>query len=186
MPAIRQICKTLKTPAAPHHVYAGVSSILSLPALTTTENNGEVNIPALVVVTYSLVITRLRGVKDKPAEYKRQNDTALEIVKEVGGDSSKNIDVNIHEIQKCMEQVQSQKWTLMDWFGNIPIGAGVENPRDFEDSLVEGSDDDVEDDEIRMPVIRDDLDKDSELAPAYLQPGLGTMVSFLMVVCKLH
>ena len=134
------------------------------------------NILALLVITYSLVTTRLSGIKQQPAEYERQNDLAVDILKDAAGDHLQDVDVNSAELDRCMEQFRVQRWTYMDWFSNIPIGAGVGSDQGFEDVVVEDRDGHVDDDEMRLPAIPEQSDKKGKAGHAYLQAGLGTMV----------
>lgn len=98
MPAIRVLCEELGAPAAPPHIYAGVSSILTLQAPVQKVDNpaknekeqrqskvrqakgpiqGDTKIPALIVAVSLLVYTCLSGKSTPPAEYARRKLLSL-------------------------------------------------------------------------------------------------------------
>lgn len=103
MPAIRVLCKKLGASAAPPHIYAGVSSILTLAApisrtYHTAESGDEegssslrqqasalgknsTKIPALIVAVGLIVCTCLLGKGTPPAEYARQKILGLDSLK---------------------------------------------------------------------------------------------------------
>jgi len=172
MPAIRRLCKRTSTPAAPHHIFAGVSSILSSQ---DTNNANEIKILALIVALFLLVTTRLAGVQKKPAEYSSQLTRALNSLKELVGEDVVHRDIEEADVDECMTVVRDRQWTKMDWFANIPVGAGVGNgdaePAD------DASGDDEADDEQFLPVKRRNIDRQESADRKYLQAGLGTMVS---------
>lgn len=101
MPAIRVLCEKFGAPAAPPHVYAGVSSILTLAApIQVQRTDGSVEgvegeerssrrrakdptkrctkIPALIVAVGLIVYTCLSGKSTPPAEYARQKTLGLD------------------------------------------------------------------------------------------------------------
>lgn len=178
MPVIRRLCKELETPAAPHHVFAGVSSILMSTHTEQEESPNPVNISALIVIVYSLVTTRLSGFKRQPAEYRRENDRALEILNESAGNDPERRDVEAADLEECMQQVKSQQWTQMDWFENIPIGGGLGLDQNIEDVVARASHSDEIEEEDRLPLMNSMLDRDGSSELTYLQAGLGTMVRF--------
>lgn len=187
MPTIRHLCRALGAPAAPHHVFAGVSSILTLPApRVDLENASEepqsVNISALIIVVYLLVVTRLTGNEMPAREFTRLRGLAIaslrdsritETVEEVA-----DSDHVIRCVGSWMKDIGVKGWTELDWFANVGEGSGL--------GIVEAlSDNDEEDDSeneeaghrgTNSIVERVDLDLDDE-DPSILRPGLGTMVS---------
>lgn len=172
MPAIRQLCKIMSTPAAPHHIFAGVSSILSSQG---TKDPNEMNIPALTVALYLLVTTRLAGVEKKPAEYSFQLTHALNNVKDFMGKEVAHKDTTEADVDDCMTEIRDRQWTKMDWFANIPVGGGV---GDGEKETVDDASCDEDADAVQLlPAKRRKLDKQESAAQDYLQAGLGTMVS---------
>ncbi len=184
MPVIRQLCDKMGAPAAPHHIFAGVSSILA-----AQEQQSAVKIPALIVAVYILVTTRLAGTETVPDEYRNRRALALDIVKDAARKDEADMEVgNVDnaDIDNCMREVKDQKWTQMDWFGNITPGSGVgldEGAEDDED----GSDDEEADERVLLPVARRTTGQRDSLEQDYLQAGLGTMVrdSFLFLHCHL-
>lgn len=82
------MCKALGAPAAPPHVFAGVSSILTLPAPNEGAKTGEkppidqVNVSALAIVVYLLVRTRLSGAPMPAEGFVRQRRLAIEAIQD--------------------------------------------------------------------------------------------------------
>ena len=157
-------------PAAPHHIFAGVSAILA-----SKEQQSVVQIPALIVAVYILVTTRLAGTETVPYEYQTRRTLALEIVKNAAGKDDAVMEVGNADIDDCMREVKHQKWTQMDWFGNITTGGGVDLDEGAKDDAEDGSDDEEADEGSLLPVTRRSMGRDS-LEQHYLQAGLGTMV----------
>ena len=158
-------------PAAPHHIFAGVSSILA-----SQKQQSEVKIPALIVAVYILVTTRLAGTETVPDEYQVRRNLALEIVKDAARKDEVDIKVDNADIDKCMHEFKDQKWTQMDWFGNITPGAGVDLDEREKNSAEDEYDDDEADEGDILPLTRIVIGKQDSLEQDYLQAGLGTMV----------
>lgn len=158
-------------PAAPHHVFAGVSSILA-----SQEQRNAVLIPALIVAVYILVATRLAGVETAPEEYRNRTTLALEIVKDAVRKDKVYEEVGNADIDNCMCEVKDRKWTQMDWFWNITPGAGVGLDEGAEDDADDLSDYDEADEEGLLPVTSGSVGRRDSLEQDYLQAGLGTMV----------
>ena len=171
MPVVRQLCRKMGAPAAPHHIFAGVSSILA-----SQEQQSAVKIPALIVAIYILVTTRLAGTETAPGEYQNLRNLALEIVKDAAKNDEAYMEVGNADIDNCMREVKDQKWTQMDWFRNIIPGAGVSLAEGAEDHAEDGSDDDKTDVGGFLPVTREIIGRRDSLEQDYLQVGLGTMV----------
>ena len=134
------------------------------------------NISALIVALYLLVTTRLAGVRLQPAEYMHQKSLALDIVKESVGDDVKLGDVHDADVDQCTKQFRDQHWTQMDWFTNVPVGAGV-GDNDF---LGESADDGSDDRGIEEGHLLISQRKTGRMRLAdrdILQAGLGTMVN---------
>ena len=164
----------MATPAAPHHVFAGVSSIILSQDLSQAE---EINLPALIIAVYLLVTTRLSGVKTQPAEYLQKKSLALQILKESAGEDAKRKEVDDVDVDECTKQFSNRGWTHMDWFGNIPVGAGVGNGDGFvEEDVDQVSSDDGGEKEQLLPAFRKDDGILGSYNEEYLQAGLGTMV----------
>ena len=71
------MCKELGAPAAPHHIFAGVSSIFA-----SDNRPVDLNLVALIITMYLLVLTRLTGVETTAEEYLQRRETAMEATKE--------------------------------------------------------------------------------------------------------
>ena len=167
--------------AAPHHVFAGVSSILA-----SEKQQSAVNIQALIVAVYILVTTRLGGTETAPDEYQNRRNFALEIVKEAGRKGEADVEVSSADIDNCMREVKDQKWTHMDWFSNITPGAGVGLDKRVEDDVDGGPDDDEADEGGLLPGTRRTIGNRDSLEQDYLQAGLGTMVKTSLPLLQCH
>ncbi|KAK4693115.1 origin recognition complex subunit 6, partial [Lecanoromycetidae sp. Uapishka_2] len=170
MPAIRHLCKQLGAPAAPHHIFAGVSSIVS------TNPPDEVKIPALIIAIYSFVTTRLSGTPFPSAKYPQLRSQGLDIVKATMGDDVVSADVGHADVDHCMREVKNQRWTEMDWFENIPAGVGVGGDEVIVDDIGDDLDDEETGEGHLLPIKRREIDRDHSAPQDYLQAGLGTMV----------
>lgn len=176
MSVIRQLCKGFAAPAAPPHVFAGVSSInSSIKSIhgTGTESIG-VKLPALLVAVFLVVYTRLSGVETPTDEYSRRIRLALATVGESVDGNADIENVGEEDVNLCMRKIGEQQWTRMDWFANIPIGSGVGEPGDESGPTEIQVETDIEDDLLVVnrrvkgwPVVSE---------KEYLQPGLGTMM----------
>ena len=176
MPVVRHVCRKLNAPAAPHHIFAGVSSALSSPNRPV-----DTNLAALVITLYMLVLTRLAGVEMEPAEYSWRKKLALAAVEEAMADQGERMECDQADIDDYMRHVSRYHWTDMDWFANVDVGSGLHGHE--EDQRQNADDDDVDDvDNVnddeghifsRRPksFISMDLEEKN-----YLQAGLGTMM----------
>ncbi|KAM0803005.1 origin recognition complex, subunit 6 [Usnea florida] len=171
MPVIRHLCNKMEAPAAPHHIFAGVSSILA-----SQQQQSTIKIPALVVAVYVLVTTRLAGTETAPDEYRATRALALEIIKDATRDDETNMQVGNSDVDNCMREVKNQEWTQMDWFRNITPGLGVGLAAAAEDDADEGSGDDSANEGAFLPLTRRSLGRRGSLEQDYLQAGLGTMM----------
>lgn len=145
--------------------------------MSSLDNNDtqEIQTPALIVALYLLVTTRLTGVQRKPAEYSWQQNRAMDILKELVGEEVEHKDVEEADVKRCMAEIRDQQWTQMDWFANIPVGAGVGDSG--EEAADRASGDDKADDRQVLPMKRKKFDRSDLIHKEYLQAGLGTMVS---------
>lgn len=168
-------------PAAPHHIFAGVSSILA-----SQQQQSTIKILALVVAVYVLVTTRLAGTETAPDEYGARRTLALEVVKDATRKGEADMQVGSIDVDDCMREVKDQKWTQMDWFRNITPGLGVGLAAAAEDDADEGSSDDNEDEGDFLPLTRQSLGRRDSLEQDYLQAGLGTMVSVSLDFLAYH
>ena len=176
MPAIRRLCKRMEAPAAPHHIFAGVSSILSAQAIASKNKAtaNAVKTPALIVAVFILATTRLSGAEMPASEYQRQRGQALQTLYELSGEEMAMEDVGNLDVDNCMRQVRDQGWTEMDWFENIPAGAGLDVSNVI-DEVADNNEDHAEGEQLLL-VMRKHVGKVGLAEGDYLQPGLGTMV----------
>lgn len=165
-------------PAAPHHIFAGVSSILA-----SQEQQSAVKIPAMIVAVYILVTTRLAGTETAPSEYFNLRKLALGIVKDAAQKHEACTEVGIADIDNCMREVKGQKWTQMDWFRNIIPGAGVSLVEEAADGVEDKTDDEEADEGGFLPVTKQTIGRRDSLEQDYLQVGLGTMVGVPSLSC---
>ena len=188
LPVIRHVCRALGAPAAPHHVFAGVSSILTLPAprsedpKVSSEEPRDINISALIIVVFLLVITRLTGNEMPAAEFTRLRGLAIASIGECGiseavGEVADTENV-VARVGTWMRDIGAKGWTELDWFANVGEGSGL-GIAELEPG--EDGEDDVDDDEPvyrgASPIVgRLDLSLNDEDVNV-LRPGLGTMVS---------
>jgi len=178
IPVTRELCKKLGAPAAPPHVFAGTSSILSSLEFDQGSLGDQIDIkvPALLIALTLIVYTRLAGVETPSEEYLRQIELALALVKESLVGNSDLQDVDRDDVAICMRRFGENRWSDMDWFHNIQTGSGVGgdvvNPGASEELQ---SEDDVTCD-VPLSVSRHG-DRNMDLSEAeYLQAGLGTMI----------
>ena len=174
MPAIRELCKKMSATNAPHHIFAGVSSIY---LSEKTQQVIDLKLSALIVAVYCLVITRLAGVGIAQDEYERQKNLSLAILKESFREVFEGEDVQEIDVDECTKQFKDRQWTRMDWFGNIPVGVGVGSTNDASEVAADAISDDEEAEEGRILPMQKNagmLDFGNE---DFLQAGLGTMVS---------
>lgn len=177
MPAIRRLCDKLNAPSAPHHVFAGVSSILALVSPDEIEikdkpSNALNNVPVLIMVVFFAVYARLAAAETPVAVFMEQQATGFEILNSfAGGRAAKNEISQREDFETLLLAMSQRGWTHMDWFENVKRGAGLElgSPGGY----VGGDDDDE---------IAAEQDFTSNLRDRYgeekdqLQAGLGTMV----------
>ncbi|KAL8817230.1 MAG: hypothetical protein Q9223_003897 [Gallowayella weberi] len=181
MKAIRGLCKRLGAPAAPPHVFAGVSSILTMPRpfeqsveVEEMEVLRSMSVEALIITVYVVVRTRLSGVHTDPKAYSAQKDQAWTVMSELRGHKDSPDALKSTDVDKWMREIGSGRWTELDWFANVKEGAGlgiddpqVEHVHDSDDSNVDG-------DETLVHGKRNAGGLVAE--KPYLQPGLGTMM----------
>ncbi|KAL8953410.1 MAG: hypothetical protein Q9222_000723 [Ikaeria aurantiellina] len=181
MPAIRGLCKRLGAPAAPPHVFAGVSSVLTLPS--PMEPNADDNqidrlrslsVDALIVTVYILVRTRLTGVETDPKAYPVQRDEALAILKQIHDGDQPSAGGFQDQANDWMREIGKGRWTDLNWFENVRQGAGLGLGKHDPDRVGESDDSDL--DENNRLVDTTGVLNQGLTETDFLQPGLGTMV----------
>ncbi|KAL8974118.1 MAG: hypothetical protein Q9197_001631 [Variospora fuerteventurae] len=182
MPAIRGLCKRFGAPIASPHVYAGVSSILTLAPPVAQDINDlqfeklrSLSIEALIISVYILVRIRLVGVGTDPNDYSVQRDDAVAAMTELRKDEKPSVVVDSSNVDAWMRQINKGCWTEMDWFENIGEGTGLgleALPRGTDGDDSDSGDVDEEEDPILARHRYDELASEKP----FLQPGLGTMV----------
>ena len=189
MPTIRHLCKSLGALKAPPHVFAGVSSILTLPpprkansTVGATDSPRKPNIAALIVAVLFIVTTRLAGVATPADEYTRQTAEALAFLKGNGVERGEQGDSGEADVNDCMREIRDKGWTELDWFTNIPIGGGLVTAT-AENNEGEAS---ADEEGTRKTVIpfKESIDGLKYCHKTYLQAGLGTMVGEHESVCN--
>ena len=180
MPTVRRLCTALGAPAAPPHVFAGVSSILTLPAPLQSSNGAAASsepkrdkIPAIIIAVYLLVTTRLSGVETSVEDYNRIKSAALRTLNTIDAGKTVREEIAGKDVDEWLWEIRDRGWTGLDWFANIGEGTGLDVDGLRGDN--EASEDGTESEQGRMPVKQSliGLDKSKKNT---LQAGLGTMV----------
>lgn len=185
MPTIRRLCTALEAPAAPPHVFAGVSSILTLPAPIQSETvtGGEPKrdkIPAMIIAVYFLVRTRLSGIGTSPSEYSRVGSAALAILDSIDAGKAQRGDVNGSDVDEWLREIRDRGWTTLDWFENIGEATGLES--DGVRVANGASEDELNSKQEKAPMKQSLISLDRSKKNT-LQAGLGTMVGVLKLSC---
>lgn len=179
MPAIRRLCDKLNALSAPHHVFAGVSSILAFVPSDEIQIEAELgsalkNIPALIMVVFFAVYARLAAAETPVAVFMEQQAIGFEILNGFAGSGAVGNEISQSEDFETLLLAMSQRgWAQMDWFENIKPGAGLEL-----ESLegYKGGEDGIVGEEDSTSNLRDRYGEDKD----QLQAGLGTMVRRLL------
>lgn len=181
MKTIRGLCKHFDAAAAPPHVLAGLSSILTLPRPfeqgvedKELERFRGMSVEALIVAVYLFVRTRLSGVHTDPKAFPAQRVKALTVVSDLRGRSESSEALKSTDVEEWMIEIARGRWTELDWFANVKEGAGL----GVDDGRVGSVDDSDGSDVDRNEALVHGKHNFDGLAPekSYLQPGLGTMV----------
>lgn len=181
MPMIRRLCNALEAPAAPPHVYAGVSSILTLAAPLQSVPVGldepkKDKIPAMMVAVYLFVSTRLSGVEITPGEYSQVRGRALEILNSIDAGQAEREVVDGEDVDEWLREIRDRGWTSLDWFENVGEGTGLGLD---EIRVANGaSEDDLGSEQEKMQMKQNLISLDRSKKNT-LQAGLGTMVSIV-------
>ncbi|KAL8642080.1 MAG: hypothetical protein Q9228_001190 [Teloschistes exilis] len=183
MPAIRALCKRLSVPATTPHVFAGVSSVLTLPPPNYPEFGDDrilrlrqMSVEALIVAVYILVRTRLSGSGLNTKDYALQRDKALAIVSELRHGDNQGVTLESGVVNEWLVEIARGCWRELDWFTNVEEGADAgARASEVEDS--DKYDSSHTDDDEGFVSRNRGLDWQIEEA-SFLQPGLGTMDKF--------
>jgi origin recognition complex subunit 6 len=182
---IRGLCKELGAPAAAPHILAGITTILTLPSPSSSNDRDNQKedkkdkIPALIAAAYFFVGTRLSGRETTGQEYVSQRKGVLTTLAKLRGDEElveKLLvkgkegaewegweEVGTKDVGAWLLEISTRGWLKLDWFENIIEGAGVE---------VTDNSGHVEDDaESHSPIAGEGNDNKN-----VLQSGLGTMM----------
>lgn len=178
MAAIRLVCQKLGAPSAPHHVFAGVSSILMLPPENGLKTDGKSadaskNISALIIVIFLVVYARLAAVKTPPEIFLKQKTTGFAVLREyLGEEAAGEAKSNDADFDGLIVEIKDKGWTEMDWFENVTPGTGVGPTTTVDEEIEEDSitKDATLDESVLVFQDHDETEKD------FLQAGLGTMV----------
>lgn len=177
MPVIRLLCQKLGAPAAPHHIFAGVSSILTLPTSTETNITGTSmdatkKIPALIMIVFLTVYARLTAMETPVDIFMDQKEKGFGILKEYMGKEAVGDEINDDDFDKLILVFRDRGWTQMDWFDNIAPGTGLGLDHPIEESYEADSENDEATQQESLLNFHD-LDGNEK---DYLQAGLNTMV----------
>ncbi|KAI4205724.1 MAG: hypothetical protein LQ350_000221 [Teloschistes chrysophthalmus] len=181
MPVIRALCKRLSFPATTPHVFAGVSSVLTLPP-PDYPNLGDdqvlrlrqMSVEALIVAVFILVRTRLSGSGLDTKDYALQRDEALAIVGELRHGDDQFVTPESGDVNEWLVEIARGCWRELDWFTNVQEGADG-GARDSEAEDSDKHDSSHTDDDDGFATRNRRLGWQMGEAP-FLQPGLGTMM----------
>ena len=178
MPITRRLCSAMGAPAAPPHVFAGVSSILTLPPPIYVEPGDSSSIlpkrdkiPALIITVYFFVALRLLGKEIEPDEYNRQRDLAVQTMNGIDIPGLEREDIQGKDVDVWLVEIRDKGWFGLDWYANIGEGTGLTNDTGLEGN--EYSDNELEVAQGSIPISRTHLKRTDKNT---LYAGLGTMV----------
>ncbi|KAL8997961.1 MAG: hypothetical protein Q9169_002883 [Polycauliona sp. 2 TL-2023] len=180
MKAIRGLCKQVNAPAATPHIFAGVSSILTIPAPnqeSMTEKDLETlrswDIESLIVAVYLLVRTRLSGVHTSSSTFLEWRDTALRVLNQLQNGGETSAAISPASVIDWMQEIKRGRWTELDWFANVGEGAGL----GLDDAgISDVNDTDNSESDMDESVHGGRHEAWDRPEKPYLQPGLNTMM----------
>lgn len=142
---IRYLCKEMETPKAFPHILAGVETLLSSPCpnpeveVIVSEELGNRKIPALIASIWFLVVVRMRRKEERGIETSQRQKIARDVIEKARGDEwilkrvgegeSKWMGwegVNLKDVMTWNREINGRGWKELDWWLNVPEGAGVE------------------------------------------------------------
>ncbi|KAI9866908.1 MAG: hypothetical protein M1830_005882 [Pleopsidium flavum] len=186
MPTIRQLCTALHAPAAPPHVLAGLTSILTLPpphlsnrSRATAVETKKDKIPALITAVYLFVAARLSGEETTSEDYIKQRNTVMDALQGVKVGREGREAITGRDVDLWVREIGNMGWQTLDWFANIGEGTGLGLHGDDE---ADENDEDMGDVvEARTP-LKHRIEAMRAPKRDTLQAGLGTMVGVHMLV----
>ena len=180
MPTVRRLCTALGAPAAPPHIFAGVSSILTLPAPLQSSNEAAGSsepkrdkIPAIIIAVYLLVTTRLSGIETSVEDYNRIKSAALRTLNGIDAGKTESEEIDGKDVDKWLWEIRDRGWTSLDWFANIGVGTGLDVDGLRGDNVASEDGTGSEQGKLFVKQSLIGLDKPKK---NMLQAGLGTMV----------
>ena len=188
-PSVRHICNATGSSAAIPHVFAGLSSVLSLPSISPISPTKE-KLFATLIVLYLLVIIRLSPSSDSSGdEFGRAKSRAIEVLlpdlpkdNESEKEDERTVKKRMEDtVLDCIDEAKEQGWAEMEWLLEVPAGGGLQ-PKGHEarNEGMEGDGGESEEDEDGIAKGlggRLDVDLEEDEDDGVLRPGLGTMVS---------
>ena len=176
MYVIRRLCRSLRAPAAPPHVFAGISSIHPA-AKHIPDIADELDLAALIVAVTFFVSSRLSGVTIRSDQLVQKMNIAQDTMKDIAQERSEIKEITEPQIRVHMRMIVDQKWIEMDWFKNVKMGSGLglEDDHSSDDSQTATS---SEPDDDSNALGRSEQQRRLHQANdvEYLQPGLATMM----------
>ena len=178
MPVTRQLCRRLEAPAAPHHIFAGLSSILAhLKDADGRENELlDIKIPALMISIFFFVAPRLAGEEIQPEQLQHQMSVSLALMQELIEQGVELQPLDELDVRNHMRQIALCKWVDMDWFRNIQLGSGTGRGSEFASATSDVPAEGEDADDVVLSLGRNIGREPSESSVEYLRPGLGTMI----------
>lgn len=181
MAAIRSLCQRLDAPLAPHHVFAGVSSILALPPPTEPDFKAKQehalhNQPALIMVVFLAVYARLAAEETPVGKFIYQQATGFEILSGFVGPRAAETEITqSKDFETLLLAFKESGWAQMDWFENITAGAGLGLDSNIRDGVGTALENGPATQTQSFFQFQDQFGVETD----QLQAGLGTMVRYL-------
>ncbi|KAH0545543.1 hypothetical protein FGG08_000374 [Glutinoglossum americanum] len=144
-PSISHLCTKLLAPAAIPHILDGVTTILTQPspflsnAKTAPPEDKKDKIPALIIAVYFFVTTRLSNRETTGSEYVRQRKAAMATMDANPRvwDSDEHFETK--DVDAWLKEISDRGWLRLDWFNDVPEGAGLSLEMPEDDELPEGA-----------------------------------------------
>ena len=182
MPLIRRFCAICGFSSVAHHVFAGVSSVLTLPILHTSKKSKSPRkadkIPALIITIYFFVTLRISGEDVELDDYSRRRDLAVTSMNTIDTARSERGTTESGDVDTWMVEFKEKKWTSLDWYENIEEGFGLDEgtPEGNNHNDPDANEDYDHGDLATIQTRSDQADKHT------LYPGLGMMARLPMAL----